>query len=191
MIFDMEHYLRMRDFVKMGKRVLYVNYRLRIHSKSAMYCRLYKAAEPLVFPISGKTSAFRKCFWFLSMFGRPEAPPPWTTYGTIRFGIRRSSSHRVLRASGFCPLIRFKAPFFPSRQDAQRLFNCRNLYERHTKPASRSRNEEINYDRQKGVLIEGVDACVCRRLLFRFISSGRRFPLYKLCERYRRRHARP
>jgi hypothetical protein len=32
MISDMEHYLRMRDFVKMGKRVLYVNYRLRIHS---------------------------------------------------------------------------------------------------------------------------------------------------------------
>jgi hypothetical protein len=69
-IFDMEHYLHIRDFVKMGKKVLYVKYRLRI---------------------------------------------------------RWSSSRRVLRASRFCPLIRFKAPFFPSRQAARRMFNCRNL----------------------------------------------------------------
>jgi hypothetical protein len=48
-----------------------------------MYRRLSEAAEPLVTPISGKTSAFHKCFRFLSKFGRPKTPPPWTTYGTF------------------------------------------------------------------------------------------------------------
>jgi len=52
-----------------------------------------------------------------------------------------------------------------------------------------SRNEEINYDRQKGVLVEGVDARAYSRRMFQPDCSGRRFPLYKLCERCRRRHA--
>jgi hypothetical protein len=42
----MEHYLRIRDFVKMGKRVLYVKYRLRSEGLQAIARRGRRGFAP-------------------------------------------------------------------------------------------------------------------------------------------------